>query len=60
MKKVIVDFLNKQNPKRQASLGINHLVGYLVLKKDAPAQELLPLEIISQENLDSYLSSAMH
>jgi LacI family transcriptional regulator len=60
MKKGIVDFLINQNPKRQASLGINHLVGYLVLKKDAPAQELLPLEIISQENLDSYLSSAMH
>jgi LacI family transcriptional regulator len=60
MKKGVVDFLINQNPKRQALLGINHLVGYLVLKKDAPPQELLPLEIISKENLDSYLTSALH
>ena len=60
MKRGVVDFLINQSPKRQASLGINHLVGYLVLKKDAPKQDLLPLEIISQENLDSYLSAENH
>ncbi|MBT1702157.1 LacI family DNA-binding transcriptional regulator, partial [Chryseosolibacter indicus] len=57
MKKGVVDFLINQNPKRQAFLGISHLVGHLILKKDAPQQELLPLEIISKENLDSYLNS---
>ena len=60
MKKGVVDFLINQNPKRQAFLGINHLVGHLILKKDAPRQDLLPLEIISKENLESYLTSEIH
>jgi LacI family transcriptional regulator len=60
MKKGIIDFLINQNPKRQALLGLNHLIGHLVLKKEAPEQELLPLEIISQENLESYLTSGIH
>lgn len=60
MKKGIINFIINQNPKRQAFLGINHLVGHLILKKDAPAQDLLPLEIISKENLESYLSSGIH
>lgn len=60
MKKGVINFLINQNPKRQAFLGINHLVGYLILRKEAPANELLPLEIISKENLDSYLSSGIH
>lgn len=60
MKKGIVNFLINQNPRRQAFLGINHLVGNLILKKDAPVQDLLPLEIISRENLDSYLSFENH
>jgi LacI family transcriptional regulator len=60
MKKGIVDFLINQNPKRQAFLGIHHLVGSLILKKSAPEKDLLPLEIISHENLDSYLNSHTH
>jgi LacI family transcriptional regulator len=60
MKKGIINFLINQNPKRQAFIGINHLVGYLILRKEAPANDLLPLEIISKENLDSYLNSGIH
>jgi LacI family transcriptional regulator len=60
MKKGIINFLINQNPKRQAFLGINHLVGHLILHKEAPASDLLPLEIISKENLESYLSSGIH
>jgi LacI family transcriptional regulator len=60
MKKGVIDFLINQNPKRQAFLGMNHLVGHLILKKDVPLQELLPLEIISKENIDSYLNSGIH
>jgi LacI family transcriptional regulator len=60
MKRGVVDFLINQNPKRQAFLGINHLVGHLILKKDAPLKDLLPLEIISRENLESYLNSDIH
>jgi LacI family transcriptional regulator len=60
MKKGIVNFLINQNPRKQAFHGVNHLVGSLILKKDAPEKDLLPLEIISQENLDSYLSAENH
>jgi LacI family transcriptional regulator len=60
LKKGAIDFLIHQNPKQQALLGISHLVGNLVLKRLPPAQELLPLEIISQENLESYLNSDNH
>lgn len=60
MKKGVINFLINQNPKRQAFLGINHLVGHLILKKESPDNDLLPLEIISKENLDSYLSSGIH
>jgi LacI family transcriptional regulator len=60
LKKGTIDFLIHQNPKQQALLGISHLVGNLVLKKVPRPQELLPLEIISQENVESYLSSEHH
>ncbi|MDQ2658621.1 MAG: transcriptional regulator, partial [Bacteroidota bacterium] len=57
MRKGIINFLIHQNPQRQAFLGINHLVGHLILRKQAPLKELLPLEIISPENINSYLST---
>lgn len=60
LQKGIINFLIHQNPRRQAFLGINHLVGHLVLKKQAPTHELLPLEIISPENINSYLHSGIH
>ena len=60
MQKGVIDFLINQNPKRQAFLGIQHLVGHLVLRKTVPPHDLLPLEIISRENLASYLTSHLH
>ena len=60
MQKGVIDFLINQNPKRQAFLGIHHLVSHLILKKPAPVKDLLPLEIISPENIDSYLNSGIH
>jgi len=59
MQKGIINFLIHQNPQRQALLGINHLVSHLILKKEAPPQELLPLEIISPENINSYVLSGI-
>ena len=56
----IIDFLINQNSKHQAFLGIQHLANYLFLKKIPPALNLLPLEIITRENLDSYLGSSVH
>jgi LacI family transcriptional regulator len=55
-----IDFLINQNPKRQALLGISHLVNHLMFKKAAPPMELFPLEIITQQNVDSYLGSGIH
>jgi LacI family transcriptional regulator len=55
-----IDFLINQNPKRQAFLGISHLVNHLMFKKAMPATDLFPLEIISQQNVDSFLSSGFH
>lgn len=56
----IVDFLINQNPKRQATLGISHLVNYLMFKKSTPDTDLFPLEVITQQNIDSYLGSLIH
>jgi LacI family transcriptional regulator len=55
-----IDFLINQNPKRQALLGISHLVNHLMFKKTAPTLDLFPLEIITQQNVDSYLGSGIH
>jgi LacI family transcriptional regulator len=55
-----IDFLINQNPKRQALLGISHLVNHLMFKKTAPLMDLFPLEIITQQNVDSYLGSGIH
>jgi LacI family transcriptional regulator len=55
-----IDFLINQNPKRQAFLGISHLVNYLLFRKKAPEMELFPLEVITQQNVDSYLKSGMY
>ncbi len=59
MQNGIIDFLINQNPKRQAFLGINHLAANLI-HKQTPENELLPLEVISRQNLDSYLGSRIH
>ena len=55
-----IDFLINQNPKRQASLSISHLVNHIMFKKKAPDLDLFPLEIITQQNLESYLASEIH
>lgn len=55
-----IDFLINQNPKRQAALGISYLAKYLLFKINPPKTDLFPLEIITKQNLDSYLNSAIH
>jgi LacI family transcriptional regulator len=55
-----IDFLINQNPKRQAFLGISHLANHLIFKKAAPERDLFPLEVITQQNVDSYLASGIH
>ena len=55
-----IDFLINQNPKRQAFLAIGHLANHLIFKKEAPDRDLFPLEVITQQNVDSYLNSGIH
>jgi Transcriptional regulators len=56
----IIDFLINQNPKRQVNLGISHLINHLMFKRAAPELELFPLEVITLENVNSYLGSGIH
>lgn len=60
LRKGTIDFLINQNPKRQAALSISHLSNHLIFKKSAPEQDLFPLEVITQQNLESYLNSGIH
>ena len=56
LKKGIIDFLINQNSKQQAYVGITHLSNFLLFKKQ-PSRSLFPLEIITRQNLESYLSA---
>ncbi|HZL09166.1 MAG TPA: LacI family DNA-binding transcriptional regulator [Prolixibacteraceae bacterium] len=56
----VINFLINQNPQKQAFLGISYLVNFLVFKKQPPASDLFPLEIITKENIKSYLYSGVH
>jgi LacI family transcriptional regulator len=60
LKKGTIRFLINQNPRRQASLGIGHLANHLLFKKNPPALNLFPLEIITRQNVESYLMSEIH
>lgn len=55
-----IDFLINQNPKRQAFLAISHLGNHFIFKKRAPERDLFPLEVITQQNVESYLNSGIH
>lgn len=55
LKKGTIDFLIHQNPKKQAALGIHHLANHLLFKKEIPETELFPLDIITRQNLESFL-----
>ena len=56
LRKGYIHFLIHQNPKRQAKLGVRSLANYLLFEKVPPKLDLFPLEIISRNNIDSYLN----
>jgi LacI family transcriptional regulator len=56
LRKGYIDFLIHQNPRRQAKLGVRSLANYLLFAKIPPKLNLFPLEIISRNNIDSYLN----
>ena len=56
----VINCLINQNPRKQAFLGISYLVNYLLFKKQPPVTDLFPLEVITRENIKSYLYSGLH
>jgi LacI family transcriptional regulator len=60
LKKGIIDFLINQNSKRQTFVGIGQLINFLLLRKAVSPKYLFPLEIITRQNLNSYLESENH
>jgi LacI family transcriptional regulator len=56
----VIHYLINQNPRRQAFLGISYLVNYSLFKKQPPLTDLFPLEIITRENIKSYLYAELH
>lgn len=50
-----ISFLINQNPKGQGYFGVNLLAEYLIFKKDVPLIKYLPLDIVTNENLDYFL-----
>lgn len=54
LNKGIIDFIINQNSRQQASVGLGHLANYLLFKKE-PAAFFFPLEVITRQNLESYL-----
>lgn len=49
-----IDFLINQNPRKQAFQGVHYLTELLVFKKEIPTKELLPIDIITKENISTY------
>ena len=56
LKKGIIDFLISQKPREQGYKSIMTLYHHLVLKKKVERNQYLPIDIITKENLEHYLS----
>lgn len=50
-----IDFIINQNPTKQAKLGTQVLANHLLFNRKFQPQYLFPLEVITSENLRSYL-----
>jgi len=54
LKRNCIDFLINQRPEEQAYKGILTLFNLVVLKKQSPAFQYMPIDILSKENIDYY------
>ena len=50
-----IDFLIHQKPKRQAYLGIGYIAEHFLFGKPISDQNLLPIDIVTSENVVYYL-----
>jgi len=55
LKKGSIDFLIHQKPKRQAYLGVGYLAEHFLFGKPIPEKKLLPIDIITPDNVMYYL-----
>ncbi len=58
LKKRRIDFLINQNPFQQAYFGITYLFDYILFGKNPPKKKLLPIDIVSVENYQSYVEAS--
>ncbi len=56
LRREYIDFLISQSPEEQAYLGLRHLFTGVVLKKEYPHEVLMPIDILTKENIDHYLN----
>jgi len=56
LKREYIDYLISQSPEEQSYLGIRQLFSLVVLKRKQPPQVLLPIDILTKENVDYYLN----
>ncbi|MEL6250415.1 MAG: substrate-binding domain-containing protein [Bacteroidota bacterium] len=52
-----IDFLINQNPRSQAFFSVAHVAEKLAFQKEMPEEHLLPIDIVSRENLIFYLNN---
>jgi len=59
LNKGVIDFLINQNSRQQSFMGVSLLTNYLLFKKFPSPTYLFTLDIITRENLKSFLSSTI-
>lgn len=50
-----IDILLNQNPKLQGNYGVSFLAEYLLYGRQMPKRKLLPIDILTKENIEGYL-----
>ncbi len=54
LKKGLINFLISQKPEEQGYRGIMTLFGKIILKRDVPLVQYIPIDILTKENIDYY------
>jgi len=60
LKNGVITFLINQNPRLMARTALSYLLSDLVFHKVIPHEEYYPLDVVTQENVDSYLRFQQH
>lgn len=60
LKNGVITFLINQNPRLMARTALSYLLSSLVFHKEIPSEEYYPLDVVTKENVDSYLRFQQH